>query len=176
MIPPRRLVKLIAQLSILRSYFRLIIAIPLLLSALPAQQHISAQPTYKNTVAPFFVLPKPPQFPDFTANYQKMVDERAAEATQQALAAQAVVYTPPVYTPPQNGYKLFIYDMESGNNPHAINKYSGACGLGQSLPCSKMPCSLDDYSCQDSYFTAYALNRYGSWEAAYSFWVANRWW
>ena len=31
-----------------------------------------------------------------------------------------------------------------------------------------------DYNCQDAYFTNYAMNRYGGWEGAYSFWVNPR--
>lgn len=38
--------------------------------------------------------------------------------------------------------KMFIYLHESGNRPNAVNASSGACGLGQALPCSKMPCLL----------------------------------
>lgn len=72
--------------------------------------------------------------------------------------------------------KAFIYQHESGNNPGAINADSGACGLGQALPCSKMGCGLDDYGCQDQWFTDYMLSRYGSWVAAMSFWQSNRYW
>lgn len=72
--------------------------------------------------------------------------------------------------------KSFIYEHESGNNPAAINPGSGACGLGQALPCSKMPCSLSDYACQDAFFTGYMQDRYGTWENARAFWLAHRWW
>lgn len=72
--------------------------------------------------------------------------------------------------------KMFIYMRESGNNPGAINKSSGACGLGQALPCSKMPCSLSDYACQDNFFTGYMQNRYGTWENAKAFWLSHHWW
>lgn len=66
---------------------------------------------------------------------------------------------------------------ESGNNPGSINKSSGACGLGQALPCSKLPCSLSDYACQDSWFTNnYMIPRYGTWANAKAFWLQNHWW
>ena len=71
---------------------------------------------------------------------------------------------------------MFIYMHESGNNPGSVNVSSGACGLGQALPCSKMPCSLSDYACQDNFFTGYMKARYGTWENAKSFWLAHRWW
>lgn len=77
---------------------------------------------------------------------------------------------------PSNYYKDYIYSHESGNRTVAINASSGACGLGQALPCSKMSCTLDDYGCQDKFFTQYMVNRYGSWESAYNFWTAHRWW
>ena len=72
--------------------------------------------------------------------------------------------------------KLWIYMHESGNKPGAINKASGACGLGQALPCSKMGCGLADYACQDAWFTNYMKSRYGSWLNAKAFWLAHSWW
>lgn len=73
-------------------------------------------------------------------------------------------------------YKAWIYQHESGNNPYAVNPSSGACGLAQALPCSKMNCELGDYDCQDQWATEYMLNRYGTWLNAYNFWQANKWW
>lgn len=72
--------------------------------------------------------------------------------------------------------KQFIYFKESSNNQYAINKESGACGLGQALPCSKMNCKLSDYVCQDNWFTNYMVNRYGTWNKAKQFWINNNWW
>lgn len=100
---------------------------------------------------------------------------QAKAATKRVYAAEeprkAVVY--PVS---ENAAKAFIYSHESGNNPGAINSSSGACGLGQALPCSKMPCSLSDYACQDAFFTQYIKSRYGTWANARAFWIANQWW
>lgn len=74
-------------------------------------------------------------------------------------------------------YKMFIYGKESGNTPTAVNKYSGACGLGQALPCSKLPCLSTDYACQDNWFTlSYMIPRYGTWQNAYNFWIIHKWW
>lgn len=72
--------------------------------------------------------------------------------------------------------KAFIYSRESGNRTDAINRTSGACGLGQALPCSKMGCSLQDYACQDAFFTRYMQGRYGTWDNAKAFWLRNRYW
>lgn len=67
---------------------------------------------------------------------------------------------------------------ESGGNPGAVNATSGACGLGQALPCSKLTsvCSLSDYACQVNWFSAYAVERYGSWAAAWAFWQSHLFW
>lgn len=90
-----------------------------------------------------------------------------------------------VGAPSGNSAKAWIYEHESGNIPCKINggavdcSYQGglACGLGQALPCSKLTsvCSLSNYACQDEWFTQY-MARYGSWEAAKSFWLANHYW
>lgn len=69
--------------------------------------------------------------------------------------------------------KAFIYFKESTNRTDAINKESGACGIGQALPCSKLPCTLQDYACQDKWFTDYAMQRYGSWSAAKEYWLCT---
>ncbi len=52
----------------------------------------------------------------------------------------------------------------------------GCAGIGQACPGSKMGCSLSDAGCQLAYFESYALGRYGSWEAAYQFWIGHGWW
>lgn len=111
---------------------------------------------------------------------QAKAEEKARIAniqTAQAVAVSKTVgntaYTQTAVT---GDAKAFIYQKESGNNPSATNKSSGACGLGQALPCSKMGCSLQDYACQDAFFTNYMLSRYGSWEKAKAFWLANHWW
>lgn len=90
--------------------------------------------------------------------------------------AEAVPKQAPVsYARPAEEDKAFIYQHESGNNPGAVNSI-GCAGLGQACPGSKLPCSLTDYACQDTFFTNYMLSRYGSWAKARAFWEANRWW
>ena len=71
-----------------------------------------------------------------------------------------------------------IFMRESGNNPSAINPTSGACGLPQSLPCSKMNCELSEAgrACQTEWARQYAVSRYGSFVQAWEFWLANNWW
>lgn len=106
----------------------------------------------------------------------RIATETAQKAAQATLAQKVVNYVAPTAQAATGDAKAFIYAKESGNNPGAINRSSGACGLGQALPCSKMPCSLSDYACQDTFFTQYMLDRYGTWENARAFWNLHRWW
>lgn len=65
---------------------------------------------------------------------------------------------------------------ESGCNPRAVNPTSGACGISQALPCSKMgPVNADGTSAvspvgQLQWMNSYVMARYGSWERALDFW------
>lgn len=74
------------------------------------------------------------------------------------------------------GYVDYIIGKESGWNPTARNKSSGAGGLPQALPYSKTNCAWGDAVCQLNWANNYAVNRYGSWANAYSFWLRNHWW
>lgn len=105
---------------------------------------------------------------------KRLAAVKAAEA--QAVALQVVQNKAYAATSSCGDAKSCIYFHESHNNPGAVNKSSGSCGIGQAWPCSKMPCSPSDYTCQDKFFTNYALQRYGSWTAAWSFWQANKYW
>lgn len=73
-----------------------------------------------------------------------------------------------------NPYKDFIYYKESTCNPDSVNSI-GCRGIGQACPGTKLPCG-NDFACQDAWFSNYAIQRYGSWEAAYNFWLRNNWW
>jgi len=55
---------------------------------------------------------------------------------------------------------------ESNCNPYSVNRTSGACGVGQALPCSKTGCEMGDGACQTIWMNQYVLGRYGSWSAA----------
>lgn len=99
---------------------------------------------------------------------QEAERQRIAQATKQVIGSTAYAAG--------GDAKMFIYMKESGNNPNAVNKSSGACGLAQALPCSKMNCALGDYACQDAWATNYMQSRYGTWENAKAFWLANHWW
>lgn len=74
------------------------------------------------------------------------------------------------------GYVDYIVGRESGWNPNATNSSSGACGLVQALPCSKVPGNGYDPVDNLRWGNGYAVGRYGSWAGAYAFWVNNNWW
>lgn len=73
------------------------------------------------------------------------------------------------------GYADFMVQKESGWNPNAVNKSSGACGLAQALPCSKLGPNWNDPVVALNWMNNYVVGRYGSWEGAYNFWIKNRW-
>lgn len=74
------------------------------------------------------------------------------------------------------GYVDYIVSRESGWNPNATNSSSGACGLVQAYPCSKVPGGGYDPVANLRWANGYAVGRYGSWASAYNFWVNNHWW
>jgi hypothetical protein len=74
------------------------------------------------------------------------------------------------------GYVDYIVSRESGWNPNATNRSSGACGLVQALPCSKVPGNGYDPVDNLRWGTGYANGRYGGWAGAYAFWSTHHWW
>ncbi len=77
-------------------------------------------------------------------------------------------------------YVDYIVGKESGWNPTARNASSGAYGLCQALPGTKMASAGSDWQTnpvtQLRWCNSYATARYGSWAAAYNFWVRNHYW
>jgi len=78
-------------------------------------------------------------------------------------------------------YVDYIVTRESGWNPNATNSSSGACGLVQALPCSKVPGNgydpVDNLRWATSYANTCVPGRmYCGWKGAYDFWIANNWW
>ena len=63
-------------------------------------------------------------------------------------------------------YASELIARESSFNNQAINPTSGACGLAQALPCSKMKCELIDIDCQLRWIGEYVSNRYGTFKGA----------
>ena len=107
---------------------------------------------------------------------------RAAQKAQDAQRAQQVATSIPGTATASaagacgdNSYAAYIYSHESGCRTTAMN--SGGCyGLGQDCNGIVYNRCGADYACQNAYFTDYANRRYGGWQGAYNFWVANHWW
>lgn len=73
-------------------------------------------------------------------------------------------------------YVDFIVKRESGWNPKALNKSSGACGLAQALPCAKTGCAnYSDPVCALKWQYGYVKARYGGYAGAYNFWLKSNW-
>jgi hypothetical protein len=73
------------------------------------------------------------------------------------------------------GIAEWLIQKESGWNPNALNASSGACGLVQALPCSKLGPNWNDPIVALRWGDAYVKGRYGGWAGAYDFWVSHRW-
>ncbi len=77
-------------------------------------------------------------------------------------------------------YVDYIVSKESRWNPLAKNASSGAYGLCQALPGSKMASAGSDWESnpvtQLRWCNGYATSRYGSWAAAYAYWTRNHYW
>ena len=72
-------------------------------------------------------------------------------------------------------YVDYIVTKESGWNPNAVNPSSGACGLGQQLPCGKWSGVWNDPIAALQDMNTYVNQRYGGWVGAHKFWIANNW-
>jgi uncharacterized protein YabE (DUF348 family) len=76
-------------------------------------------------------------------------------------------------------YVDYIISKESGWRPGALNSGSGAYGLCQSLPASKMASAGADYLTnpvtQLRWCAGYSA-RYGGWQGAYNAWLVQGWW
>ncbi|MEV7783492.1 transglycosylase SLT domain-containing protein [Kitasatospora sp. NPDC088351] len=96
----------------------------------------------------------------------------AADASPQAIAAQIV-------SADQLASFSQIISHESGWNVTATNPSSGSYGLGQALPASKMASAGADWKTNPSTQIKWALDymntRYGSPNAAWSFWQTHHW-
>lgn len=77
-------------------------------------------------------------------------------------------------------YADYIISHESSWNSNSRNASSGAYGLCQAFPASKMASAGDDYTnnaiTQLKWCDDYASYTYGGWYKAYLFWSAKRWW
>lgn len=72
-----------------------------------------------------------------------------------------------------------LVQKESSWNAKAVNRYSGACGLFQAHPCSKMSRYgknyRTNYKVQVKWGVDYIKTRYGTPKNAWSFWLKHKW-
>lgn len=102
----------------------------------------------------------------------------AQAATGTASSSQAIAHK---MIPDAAQFSAFskIVERESGWDPNATNAASGAYGLVQALPGSKMASAGSDWksnpATQIKWGLDYMNSRYGSPVAAWSFWQAHNW-
>lgn len=75
----------------------------------------------------------------------------------------------------QWGYVEWLVQKESGWNPNARNPRSGACGLAQALPCSKVGADPHNPVVSLRWMHGYVTKRYGSWAAAVAHSKRHNW-
>ena len=75
----------------------------------------------------------------------------------------------------QWGNADWLVTKESGWNPNAVNRSSGACGLGQQLPCGKWAGAWNDPVSSLNGMHGYVMGRYGSWANAVNHSKAKGW-
>ncbi|MFD4601825.1 transglycosylase SLT domain-containing protein [Streptomyces sp. NPDC058464] len=102
----------------------------------------------------------------------------AQAATTSASSAQAIAHKMIPNAAQFNAFSKIV-SHESGWNISATNSSSGAYGLVQALPGSKMASAGSDWktnpATQIKWGLDYMNSRYGSPTAAWSFWQANGW-
>lgn len=76
---------------------------------------------------------------------------------------------------PEASTAIELVCRESSLNPKAVNKSSGAAGLFQAYPASKLKCDLSDVDCQIAWGKNYIKQRYGTVEAALLFHDQKGW-
>jgi preprotein translocase subunit SecF len=76
---------------------------------------------------------------------------------------------------PATATVLELIRRESGCNPNAVNPSSGACGIGQQLPCGKWAGAWNDPVAGIIGMNSYVMGRYGSWENALAWHDSHNW-
>jgi len=140
---------------------------PKRVAALHSATHINKT---QSAVKPAEPTPQPVEQPETPT-----AETTPVPAPEPPPAPAAAVPPAPVTGCGSDPEMAYIYSVESGCNTGAYN-YLGCRGLGQACPGSKLPCSDSDWTCQDNWFRNYAVERYGSINAAYLFRVAHNWW
>lgn len=70
---------------------------------------------------------------------------------------------------------IWLINKESGCRTTAVNPSSGACGIPQALPCSKLGAARGNPVEELKWMNTYVIARYGSWANAVAFHQRNNW-
>lgn len=126
---------------------------------------------YISQDAPFNCIDKPVQnTPPANASSSTVASYQAGDWVGQcyAWAAQAGV--------PMDAAGIALINKESKCDPNAVNPSSGACGIGQQLPCGKWAGAWNDPVASLQGMWSYVQARYqGSWAVALAFHNAHNW-
>lgn len=124
---------------------------------------------------------------ELEAQLQAKAELKASQSKVYAAAAPTVPYTERITGDKQSWLAASgipedqwwavdsIVSRESSWNPNAVNKSSGACGLGQQLPCGKWAGAWNDPVAALKAQYGYVTARYGGYPQAVAFWNANHW-
>lgn len=106
---------------------------------------------------------------------KRIASQKLNQAAQSASGTQTAYAAPAPANCGTDPYMAQIYMRESGCRTTALNSI-GCYGIGQSCPASKIAHCGSDFACQDAWFKAYAISRYGSYANAWAAWQTKHWW
>lgn len=173
----------------------LTILIPLLVSTYPPPERVESQSEFqagKLSVTPEIQTPEtkvtllkeivtPTPTPTSTpkivrqTSYIPKVDTNIISGNEAALIAQKRALNEYGWSGAEWDALYWIVQHESGWRSTAVNKSSGACGLFQAYPCSKLGSNWQDLNHQITWGLNYIKKRYGSPTAAKAFWLQKGW-
>jgi len=104
--------------------------------------------------------------PKYVATPAQVAPKRVSGSCSSLMAQAGITDT-------ANAYKLIM--RESGCNPNAVNPSSGACGMGQQLPCGKWVHTWNDPIGGLIDMQNYVMSRYGSWRNALAWHYSHNW-
>lgn len=99
------------------------------------------------------------------ASSSRVINAATATQTASALSGNCSTWLAQAGIP-ATATVLELIRRESGCNPNAVNPSSGACGIGQQLPCGKWAGAWNDPVAGLVAMNNYVKGRYGSWENA----------
>ena len=132
---------------------------------LPAHIKPSPKVTAKNSVKPRLIVRSAPQR---RASRSRRVELPATSPQQIGFQMMLQTWPSREWPPLQK-----LWERESGWSPNNVNPSSGACGIPQALPCSK----INDHSVrgQIAWGLGYIESRYGSPSAAWAHSQSHNW-